>query len=76
VRQRNYLIMQAEEQRGRWECEKEGWERSAEALVVQRNKAGSNTTRDEVWQHFISLVRFLNLFQLGTRKTDVELFVG
>ncbi|KAJ7481638.1 hypothetical protein FB451DRAFT_974315, partial [Mycena latifolia] len=38
VHQRDYLTRQIEEERSRWESEKEGWERMAEALIVQRNR--------------------------------------
>ncbi|KAJ6591123.1 hypothetical protein DFH09DRAFT_1138676 [Mycena vulgaris] len=38
VHQRDYLTRQIEEERSRWECEKEGWERMAEALIIQRNR--------------------------------------
>ncbi|KAJ7507293.1 hypothetical protein B0H11DRAFT_198934 [Mycena galericulata] len=38
VHQRDYLNSQAEEERSRWESEKQSWERMSEALIVQRNR--------------------------------------
>jgi hypothetical protein len=48
IEQRNYLIQQAEEQKSRWEAEKDGWARMAEALIARRNKGGSSAGKDEV----------------------------
>ncbi|PPQ92773.1 hypothetical protein CVT25_003882 [Psilocybe cyanescens] len=36
--QRDFLTRQAEEDRERWKSERESWERTAEALLTQRNK--------------------------------------
>jgi hypothetical protein len=46
--QRNFVIRQAEEERDRWQSERDGWERIAEALIAQRNKPGSSVAKDEV----------------------------
>lgn len=46
--QRDFLIQQAEEQRSRWESERDGWDRMAEALIAQRNKGGTSAAKDEV----------------------------
>ncbi|KAJ6610482.1 hypothetical protein B0H10DRAFT_2060146 [Mycena sp. CBHHK59/15] len=36
VQQRDYLLLQNEQERSRWQSEKDGWERMAEALIAQR----------------------------------------
>lgn len=46
--QRDFLVVQAEEERERWESEKEGWARMAEALIAQRNHTGHNAAKDAV----------------------------
>jgi len=46
--QRNYLIQQIEEERIRWESEKDSWARAAEALIAQRNKDGHSAAKDAV----------------------------
>lgn len=40
--QRDFLIEQAEDERERWESEKDGWARMAEALIARRNKPGTS----------------------------------
>ncbi|KAF9449056.1 hypothetical protein P691DRAFT_791719 [Macrolepiota fuliginosa MF-IS2] len=46
--QRDHLVQSFAEERRRWEAEREGWTRMAEALLSQRAKAGSaSTQRDE-----------------------------
>ncbi|KAJ7099689.1 hypothetical protein C8R44DRAFT_597101, partial [Mycena epipterygia] len=37
VHQREYLMRCVEEERSRWESEKESWDRISEALIIQRN---------------------------------------
>jgi hypothetical protein len=46
--QRDFLVAQAEEERERWESEKDGWARMAEALIAQRNRTGHNAAKDAV----------------------------
>jgi hypothetical protein len=46
--QRNYLMQQVEEERTRWESEKDGWARMAEALIASRNKGGNSAAREAV----------------------------
>lgn len=46
--QRDFLLKQAEEERERWESEKDGWARMAEALISRRNKPGTATIKDAV----------------------------
>lgn len=38
VQQRDYLTRRVEEERSRWESEKESWDRISEALIIQRNR--------------------------------------
>ncbi|KIK96093.1 hypothetical protein PAXRUDRAFT_826325 [Paxillus rubicundulus Ve08.2h10] len=47
TQQRDLLIHQAEEQRLRWNSEKDGWARMAEALIAQQARSRSNADRDE-----------------------------
>ncbi|KAH0840376.1 hypothetical protein J3R83DRAFT_1406 [Lanmaoa asiatica] len=47
TQQRDLLLHQAEEQRLRWNSEKDGWARMAEALLAQQAKSRLNTERDE-----------------------------
>ncbi|KIJ69726.1 hypothetical protein HYDPIDRAFT_120700 [Hydnomerulius pinastri MD-312] len=46
--QRDLLIRQAEEQRLRWNAEKDGWSRMSEALLAQQAKNRTIPDRDEV----------------------------
>ena len=48
IQQRDLLLHQVEEQRLRWNSEKDGWARMAEALLAQQAKNRSNSERDEV----------------------------
>jgi hypothetical protein len=57
IEQRDMLVQQAEEQRLRWNSEKDGWARMAEALITQQAKHKNAADRDEV-SH---LVIFLSL---------------
>lgn len=43
--QRDFLIRQAAEDRERWQSERESWERSAEALLLVRNKPSKPEVR-------------------------------
>ena len=62
------MIRQAEEERDRWQSERDGWERIAEALIAQRNKPGSSGAKDEVrCNYFDSEKDFTG--SLGTRTT-------
>ncbi|KAJ4473521.1 hypothetical protein C8R41DRAFT_775748 [Lentinula lateritia] len=45
--QRDYLIQQAEEERARWESERDGWERASEALIAQRNTKDHYSNRHQ-----------------------------
>ncbi|KAF9004280.1 hypothetical protein BDQ17DRAFT_1241508 [Cyathus striatus] len=45
--QRDYLVRQAEEARQRFESEKDGWTRMAEALIAQRHKHGNSGMREQ-----------------------------
>ncbi|KAI9569223.1 hypothetical protein HD554DRAFT_2020715 [Boletus coccyginus] len=47
MQQRDLLLHQAEERRLRWNSEKDGWARMAEALLAQQAKNRSNLERDE-----------------------------
>lgn len=48
TQQRDLLLHQAEEQRLRWNSEKDSWARMAEALLAQQAKNRLNPERDEV----------------------------
>lgn len=47
IDQRDMLVRQAEEQRLRWNSEKDGWARMAEALIAQQAKHRSSSDKDE-----------------------------
>ncbi|KII94575.1 hypothetical protein PLICRDRAFT_86077 [Plicaturopsis crispa FD-325 SS-3] len=49
--QRNFLIQEGDAQRARWESEKEGWERMAEALIAQRGKVVVGNKDEESDRH-------------------------
>ncbi|KAG2110792.1 hypothetical protein DEU56DRAFT_749760 [Suillus clintonianus] len=51
IDQRDMLVRQAEEQRLRWNSEKDGWARMAEALIAQQAKHRISSDKDEV-SHF------------------------
>lgn len=48
------LLQQAEEQRLRWNSEKDGWARMAEALIAQQAKHKNAGDKDEVSHQFFS----------------------
>ncbi|TFK29035.1 hypothetical protein FA15DRAFT_583349 [Coprinopsis marcescibilis] len=45
--QLEFLSSVVREERSRWQSEREGWDRMAEALIRQRNKPGKGATPDE-----------------------------
>jgi len=45
--QRDNMIQSLEEERQRWEVERESWDRMAEALLSQRVRAANSSQRDE-----------------------------
>jgi len=47
-RQRDFIIKEAEEERTRWEAERLGFDRVAEALIARRSHGGDSTYREEV----------------------------
>ncbi|KAG2741982.1 hypothetical protein P692DRAFT_201796157 [Suillus brevipes Sb2] len=47
IDQRDMLVRQAEEQRLRWNSEKDGWARMAEALIAQQAKHRNSSDKDE-----------------------------
>lgn len=47
IDQRDMLVRQAEEQRLRWNSEKDSWARMAEALIAQQAKPRSSSEKDE-----------------------------
>ena len=47
-RQRDFIIKEAEEERARWEAERVGFDRVAEALIARRSHGGESTYREEV----------------------------
>ncbi|KAJ7701760.1 hypothetical protein B0H17DRAFT_164044 [Mycena rosella] len=55
VHQRDYLTRLIEEERSMWESEKAGWERMAEALIVQRNRKVNGPEDSELRRMYNSL---------------------
>lgn|SRR6266850_13183 len=47
-RQRDFIINELEEERARWEAERLGFDRVAEALIARRSHGGESTYREEV----------------------------
>lgn len=47
-RQRDFIIKEIEEERARWEAERLGFDRVAEALIGRRSHGGESTYREEV----------------------------
>jgi hypothetical protein len=47
-RQRDFIIKEVEEERARWEAERLGFDRVAEALITRRSHGGESTYREEV----------------------------
>jgi hypothetical protein len=47
-RQRDFIIKEVEEERARWEAERLGFDRVAEALIARRSHGGESTYREEV----------------------------
>ncbi|PPQ65747.1 hypothetical protein CVT24_011780 [Panaeolus cyanescens] len=46
ILQRDLIVKQAEEERARWQAERESWERTAEALILQRAKVSKSDDFD------------------------------
>jgi hypothetical protein len=46
--QRDFIIKEVEEERARWEAERLGFGRVAEALIARRSHGGESTYREEV----------------------------
>ncbi|KAJ4472288.1 hypothetical protein J3R30DRAFT_3524253 [Lentinula aciculospora] len=55
--QRDYLIQQAEEDRARWESERDGWERASEALIAQRNTKDHYSNRHQELERYCSVLQ-------------------
>ncbi|KAI0254867.1 hypothetical protein BJV78DRAFT_1120865 [Lactifluus subvellereus] len=47
-RQRDFIIKEVEEERARWDAERLGFDRVAEALIARRSHGGESTYREEV----------------------------
>jgi hypothetical protein len=47
-RQRDFIMKGVEEERARWEAERLGFDRVAEALIARRSHGGESTYREEV----------------------------
>ncbi|KAF5371788.1 hypothetical protein D9758_003528 [Tetrapyrgos nigripes] len=67
--QRDFLKQSADEERARWLSEKEGWERSAEALVSQRHRRGHYGTKNEDLERVIAMLQSENA---GLRQREYE----
>lgn len=54
-RQRDFIIKEVEEERARWEAERVGFDRVAEALIARRSHGGGgeSTYREEVRPHLL-----------------------
>ncbi|KAG6841217.1 hypothetical protein C0991_000663 [Blastosporella zonata] len=46
--QRDFMIRQTEEERGRWASQRDGWDRMAEALIAQRNKSTAALSKEDI----------------------------
>jgi hypothetical protein len=69
----DFLVRQAEEDRNRWQSEREGWDRMAEALLSHRNKSGKSSTRDDVcFSFFSSLFISTKIFPRYLRRRNVR----
>ena len=55
--QRDFIARQAQEERERWHSERENWDRTAEALISQRNRP----EKSEVFLPFFFLAFWCNL---------------
>ncbi|KAJ3981875.1 hypothetical protein F5890DRAFT_476615 [Lentinula detonsa] len=54
---RDYLVKQAEEERARWQSEREGWERASEALIAQRNTKDHSSNRHQELERYCSILQ-------------------
>ncbi|KAK7441007.1 hypothetical protein VKT23_016788 [Stygiomarasmius scandens] len=76
--QRDFLIQKADEEKARWFCEKDGWERSAEALIAQRNRKDYYNPRNEETEKVIATIRAENAelrqkeYQTASRLNSLE----
>ncbi|KAJ7135445.1 hypothetical protein C8R43DRAFT_955967 [Mycena crocata] len=55
VHQRDYLTRRIEEERSRWESERDSWERTSEALIVQRNRKVNGPDSSELGKRYSNL---------------------
>ncbi|KZT06539.1 uncharacterized protein LAESUDRAFT_725993 [Laetiporus sulphureus 93-53] len=55
--QRNQILQEREEEHARWQAEREGWERSAEALIGKRRAATDAAEKDYESERLISRLR-------------------
>jgi hypothetical protein len=51
--QRDYLIAQILHERERWQAERDGWDRTSEALIARYSRKASGSAKDEV--HLVAL---------------------
>ncbi|KAK0200439.1 hypothetical protein DFS33DRAFT_1361557 [Desarmillaria ectypa] len=56
MQERELMLQLFSEERARWKSEKEGWERSAEALISQKTKEAPDTFKTEQLTYFNSLL--------------------
>ncbi|KAK0234791.1 hypothetical protein EDD85DRAFT_888628 [Armillaria nabsnona] len=56
MEERELMLQLFSEERARWKAEKEGWERSAEALISQRSKENPDAFKTEQMTYFNSLL--------------------
>ncbi|TFY83974.1 hypothetical protein EWM64_g35 [Hericium alpestre] len=56
TRQRDFLYKEIEEERARWEAEKQGFERIAEALIGKRSRGGDSTYREEELERHVAIL--------------------
>ncbi|KAH9970347.1 hypothetical protein BJV74DRAFT_867176 [Russula compacta] len=55
-RQRDFIIKEVEEERARWEAERLGFDRVAEALIARRSHGGESTYREEELERQVAML--------------------
>ncbi|KAH9961404.1 hypothetical protein BJV74DRAFT_984147 [Russula compacta] len=80
-RQRDFIIKEVEEERARWEAERLGFDRVAEALIARRSHGGESTYREEELERQVAMLdadnkalrQKLSEYHLRVQSVEAEL---
>ncbi|KAK2459953.1 hypothetical protein APHAL10511_008038 [Amanita phalloides] len=75
INQRDYLITQIFHERERWQVERDGWDRTSEALIARYSRKANNPVKDEEMTHRCALYESDNKF-LKEKVHDAQVRVS